>query len=113
MRIFVLLLVSLSSVIAFGQDGGVPLEAIDVPVVPELDLFAKIAAWVIAVNLLLSGLSAALAKIKDLTATDLDNRAYAIISKITGLLAKVVDFASANRPNTPKPKVVVVEEKKE
>ena len=73
------------------------------PVVPDLGLFGKIMLWVVAVNLLLGGLAGALAKIKDMTATKLDDTAYEWISKFVGFLTKILDFATANsRPPTKK-----------
>lgn len=92
-----------SSVAVFAQGAGIPLEAVEVPVMPDASLFVKILAWVVAVNLILGGIAAALGKVKDMTATQADNKAYEWISKITGLLQKVVDFAAANtRPKSDK-----------
>ena len=53
-------------------------------------------ALVIALAIL-SGASYTLEKIKDLTATQTDNKIAAVVSKIVALLQKVVDFLSANR----------------
>jgi len=76
----------------------------EAPVIPDLGLFAKILAWVVAVNLLLGGLAAALAKVKDMTATTVDNSLYDWISKIAGLLTRLLDFATANtRPKSEDP----------
>lgn len=68
----------------------------DAPVVPDLGLFGKILLWVVAVNLLLGGLAAALAKVKDITATKADDQVYAWLTMIVGFLTKVLDFATAN-----------------
>lgn len=62
----------------------------------NMDQLLNILAYVVAVNLFLSGLASALYKIKDLTKNDVDNKLYAVVSKASLLLAKVVDFASAN-----------------
>jgi len=35
-------------------------------------------------------------KIKDKTATDGDNKAYDLISKISGILSKAIDYVTAN-----------------
>lgn len=96
MKILSMLFVLLFTAVCFGQDAGIPLEAVEVPVVPDAGLFVKILAWVVAVNLLLGGVSAFLGKIKDMTKTDADNKLYDILSKVSGGLQKVVDFASNN-----------------
>lgn len=73
----------------------------EAPVIPDLSLFGKILAWVVAVNLLLGGLAAGLAKVKDITATKADDNLYDIISKVAGFLGKVLDMATANsRPKS-------------
>lgn len=77
----------------------------EAPVVPDLSLFGKILAWVVAVNLLLGGFAAALAKVKDMTATTVDNSLYDWISRIAGFLTKLLNFATANtRPKKEDPK---------
>lgn len=62
----------------------------------NIDQLLNIMAYVVAVNLFLSGLAAALYKVKDLTKSDADNKLYAVISKASMLLSKIIDFASAN-----------------
>ena len=77
----------------------------EAPTVPDLSLFGKILAWVVAVNLLLGGAAAALAKVKDITATKADDNIYEWLSKIAGFLTKILDFATANtRPKKEDPK---------
>lgn len=63
-------------------------------------LVLKVILVLLIANAVLSGLSVALEKIKDLTKTEADNKAYAVISKIADVLKKVTDFVSANRPNS-------------
>ena len=53
----------------------------------------------VCLNLALSALSAILDKIKGLTESKLDDKAAEIIGSIIGLLQKLIDFASANRPH--------------
>jgi hypothetical protein len=61
------------------------------------ELVGKVLLIMMIVMGCLSGMSLALEKIKDLTESDLDNKIYAVVSKIAGALQKVVDFISANR----------------
>lgn len=67
------------------------------PKLPETGAIADILMWVLALNLFLSGLGKALEKIKDHTKSKADNKAYEVISKVTGVLQKIVDLISANR----------------
>lgn len=53
-------------------------------------------ACVIAVNAILSGIKVALDAIKDLTKSEADNKASAILGSILGFLGKIVDWLSAN-----------------
>ena len=62
-------------------------------------LLAKVGAALVIVNLVLSALDAALERIKGMTASDLDDKAYAIAHPILGFLGKVLDWISANRPH--------------
>ena len=62
-------------------------------------MILKVLAVLAIVNIVLSALDAGLEKIKDATATDLDNKAYAIVHMISDGLQKIVQFLSANRPN--------------
>lgn len=48
---------------------------------------------------IMSGLSLALEKIKDLTSTDLDNKTYEMVKKIVAFTQKIVDFLTANLPH--------------
>ncbi len=59
-----------------------------------LGAFALVA---VVLNIFLSGLSKALEVIKDKTATETDNKAYALIQKVMAVLQKVVDWSSGNR----------------
>lgn len=62
----------------------------------NFEILSNLLVYVIAVNLFLSGLAAGLNKIKDLTKSDVDNKAFAVVSKICDYLSKVIDIASAN-----------------
>lgn len=64
-------------------------------------LVAKVLAVLALVNVVLMAADAGLEKIKDLTASDLDNKIYAYVHKAASLLQTVIQFISANRPNTP------------
>ena len=59
--------------------------------------FQKIVLYVVAVNVALSGISAGLAKIKDITATNLDNKIFDILNKVVGFSTAIVDFIGGNR----------------
>lgn len=59
-------------------------------------IIATIVVVALAFNAFLSGVSLALEKIKDKTATDKDNKAYEFIGKILNITKWVVDFLSAN-----------------
>jgi hypothetical protein len=52
--------------------------------------------YMVAGNLVLAGLKAGLAKVMDMTKTDVDNKLYAAINKITTVLDKIIDYMSAN-----------------
>lgn len=60
-------------------------------------LLGMLALMALCLNVLLSGVSKALGVIKDKTATNVDNKAYEIINKITAILQKIVDWGSGNR----------------
>ncbi len=85
---------------AFAQEMGLPLEAVDLPTIPTMDLFAKLTVWVIAVNMVLSGIANGLNKIKDLTATKVDNKISDALNKVVSFLGSILDFASANVSHT-------------
>lgn len=51
----------------------------------------------ISFNFVMSGLKAALEKIKDKTASQVDNKIYAIITKILTISEAIVDWLSGNR----------------
>lgn len=65
----------------------------------QMTLMAKVALTVVCVNIALSAAKQILEKIKDRTSTDLDNRAHAIVSRVTEVTSKVVDWLSANTPH--------------
>lgn len=48
-------------------------------------------------NFVLSGISKGLEAIMDKTATQADNKAFAIVNKIAAVLQKIIDWTSANR----------------
>jgi len=58
--------------------------------------FQNIILGIVCVNIGLSAAKQVLEKIKDKTATDGDNKAYDAISKVSGILAKVIDWVTAN-----------------
>jgi hypothetical protein len=58
--------------------------------------FQNIVLGFICVNIALSATKQVLEKIKDKTATDGDNKAYDLISKISGILSKAIDYITAN-----------------
>lgn len=63
-------------------------------------LITIILAVLVGFNMVLVGLSKILGAIKDRTATNADNKLFAVISKVSGFSQKVVDFISANsKPN--------------
>lgn len=64
-----------------------------------LDKWPLILAVVISVNLALSGVYAALGKIKDITQTSLDNKVYDFLGKVVDVLQKIIEFASGNPKN--------------
>lgn len=51
---------------------------------------------VVCVNTLLTALKKVIDKVKDLTPTDLDNKAAVIVGKILAVTSKILEFASAN-----------------
>jgi len=51
---------------------------------------------VICLNVLLAAVKTVLEKVKDMTKTDADNKAYAVVAKVAAMLSKVVDWVSAN-----------------
>lgn len=59
-------------------------------------LITIILAVLVGFNMVLVGLSKILGAIKDRTATNADNKLFAVISKVSGFSQKVVDFISAN-----------------
>ena len=59
-------------------------------------LSAAVLLIAVCFNAILSALSIILGKIKDLTATDADNKAYEFIGGLISGLQKIVDFLGAN-----------------
>lgn len=59
-------------------------------------MIATVVMVLVCVNIALSAAKQILEKIKDKTASNADNKAYEIISKVSDVLAKVVDWFSAN-----------------
>ncbi len=51
----------------------------------------------LALNAALTGLKSALEFIKDKTATDADNKAFLVVSKLCGILSGIIDWATANK----------------
>lgn len=60
-------------------------------------LMATVALVVVCLNILLTSVKVVLEKVKDLTPTDVDNKAYDALSKVMGVLSLIVDWASANK----------------
>jgi hypothetical protein len=59
-------------------------------------LIATSALAMISINLVLSGLKAGLEKIKDKTATTVDNKVYDIVNTVSGFLSKILDVIGYN-----------------
>lgn len=51
---------------------------------------------VVSFNLLLAGLKSALEVIKDKTATQVDNKIYEAVSKVSAFLSKILDMVGYN-----------------
>jgi len=62
-------------------------------------LLGVVVMLALALNFLLSGISKMLEVIQDKTASTLDNRAVVFLNKVAGILQKVIDWGSANRPH--------------
>ena len=52
-------------------------------------------------NALLTGVKHALEKVKDKTASTLDNRAYGVVSTVSGALSAVIGWLTANSSRLP------------
>lgn len=61
-----------------------------------------VVACMIGFNLLMTGLHAALEKVKDLTESKWDNQLADYLAKFLGFLQKIIDLIMANRANKPK-----------
>lgn len=59
-------------------------------------IIAAVALCMMALNMMLTGLKAGLEYIKDKTATQLDNKIYAVVSTISGFLSKALDVIGYN-----------------
>ena len=57
----------------------------------------SLATALIAVNLVLSGLSKGLELFKDKTSSQLDNRIWGVLNKASSVLQKAVDWMQGNR----------------
>ena len=62
-------------------------------------MFGKIAMIMAIVMACLSGASAILDKVAEITPSDSDNKIAVTVGKIVGYVKMVVDFISANRPH--------------
>lgn len=58
--------------------------------------FQNILLGIVCVNIALSAAKQVLEVIKDKTATDGDNKAYDLVSKISGYVSKIIDWVTAN-----------------
>lgn len=61
-----------------------------------------IVACVIGFNVMMTGIHAALEKIKDLTESKWDNQLADYLAKFLGFLQKIIDLIMANRAHKPK-----------
>jgi divalent metal cation (Fe/Co/Zn/Cd) transporter len=61
------------------------------------ELIARIVAILVIVNVVFSAISMVLEKVKDLTDSQVDNKIYAVISKIAEYGQKLVDMISGNK----------------
>ena len=52
--------------------------------------------FLVAANVMLTGVKLGLEKVKDITASKLDDTAFAFVTKIVDFLSKVIDIFSAN-----------------
>lgn len=62
-------------------------------------VFGKILIVLLIINVCLSAASRALEEISKMTASEADDKASGIVSKVAGYFKMVVDFLSANRPH--------------
>lgn len=68
---------------------------------PAILDWAEVLLVLICFNVAVSAIYQILEKIKDKTATDVDNKVYEFIGKYAGWLQKVIDYISANLPKKP------------
>ncbi len=57
---------------------------------------AQVVLYVVSFNIFLTGLKLALEKIKDKTATNVDNKLHAVVSSVSGALSHLLDFFGFN-----------------
>jgi len=62
-------------------------------------IIATVIIIIVAFNALVLGLHKALEVIKDKTSSDLDNKLYAVLTPIITILQKILELASAYKPN--------------
>lgn len=62
----------------------------------NLPIVAQVLMYVVAFNLLLSGLKASLQLIKDKTSTNVDNKVYDFVAKATEFITKALDVIGYN-----------------
>jgi len=60
-------------------------------------LIGTVVLTITCFNILLSSVDTVLEKIKDKTASQLDNKLYAVVHPAVGFLKSVLDFLGANR----------------
>jgi len=65
-------------------------------------IIATVIVVIVAFNALVLGLHKALEVIKDKTKTDVDNKLYALTSSVASVLQKILELASAYKPNAQK-----------
>jgi len=58
--------------------------------------FAMLVVVVLALNVFLTGVRKALEIIKDKTESDIDNKIYNILGKVTDVLLKIIDVIGSN-----------------
>ena len=62
----------------------------------QFPIIAQAMLWIVALNVVLSGISKGLDLIKDKTATKLDNNAAAALNRLSVMLQKVIDMVGYN-----------------
>jgi hypothetical protein len=64
-------------------------------------IILKVLSVLLIANIVLAGLDAGLEKVKDLTKTDLDNKAYAIVHALASIVQKAIQLIGNRQPAQP------------